>query len=152
MNVDFIIYLKKYFPNTYKKNTIILCNNGWFRLLLWLGRYIDSYIINQNKLSITNPDKFLPVNDFNITNISKENAILKITRSGGNEHLESILNYTEYISGYFCELCGSTKDIYYTNNKTIDKSCNNSLIPDSELYSVDNKELKEIYIKNNFKN
>ena len=41
-------YLKKKFPQLYQIKFSFECGNGWFRIILWLSRYLDMYVTQQN--------------------------------------------------------------------------------------------------------
>lgn len=155
MDLELQQYLTANFKNTYRQSTEFNCPDGWFCLLLWMGRYIESYIVNQNKKSKECPDKFLPINDFLITKIDKYNGILKVHYQNGNEFIEGAIAFTEYLSGFFCEMCGSTKDVQYnvtTPFVSIHTECYNKLSDEekgkiSKIFPINNKFL-DLLIKN----
>ena len=37
-------YLKKKFPQLYPANFSFECGDGWFRIILWLSRYLDMLV------------------------------------------------------------------------------------------------------------
>ena len=57
MRIELENYLKKKFPNLYTDcgeqqpftQFGFECDDGWFRLILWLSRYLQDYIDQQNK-------------------------------------------------------------------------------------------------------
>ena len=55
-------YLKKKFSQLYQIKFSFECGNGWFRIILWLSRYLDMYVTQQNEMAKTNPQYYQPVN------------------------------------------------------------------------------------------
>ncbi len=54
-------YLKKKFPQLYPSQFSFECGDGWFRIILWLSRYLDMYVVQQNEYSQKYPQQYQPV-------------------------------------------------------------------------------------------
>lgn len=119
MNIELQNYLKKKFPKLYTEcgeehpftQFGFECNDGWFRLILWLSRYLQDYIDQQNEWSKKYPDKYLPVKQIKAAQVKEKFATLRFYVSGGNERTEAIISFAEYMSGYICESTGKTDNI-----------------------------------------
>lgn len=116
MKIELQSYLKKKFPELYPSDFSFECNDGWFRILLWLSRYLEMYVTQQNDMAKVNPQYYQPVKPIVARQIKQKFGTLRFYCEGGNEHTKTIINYTEFISGYVCEETGNTDDIGY--NKT----------------------------------
>lgn len=112
-------YLKNKYPKLYtdcgEQEPYTLfgfeCNDGWFRLILWLSRYLQHYIDDQNKWSQKYPDKYLPIKQIKVVQVKEKFATLRFYVSGGNERTEAIISFAEYMSGYICESTGRVDNI-----------------------------------------
>ena len=135
-------YLIKTFPQLYNENFSFDCGNGWFRLILWLNRYLHDYIDDQNKLASKNQD-FKPVEQIKILRIKEKWGVLKIYTSGGNDHISSILNFVSYISGFICEHTGKTSDVGFNEYGCI-KTHHSSISNKNDFNYVDDEELRVI--------
>ena len=119
MNIELQNYLIKKFPKLYtecgENHPFTLfgfeCNDGWFRLILWLSRYLQDYIDEQNRWAQKYPDKYLPVKQIKVVQVKEKFATLRFYTSGGNERTEAIISFVEYMSGYVCEETGKTDNI-----------------------------------------
>jgi hypothetical protein len=117
-------YLIKKFPKIYTdcpddssfKSYGFECGDGWFRLILWLSRYLQQYIDEQNVWANKYPDQYRPVQQIKVVQIKEKFATLRIYTHGGNEHTKSIIGFVEYISGFVCEKSGRTDDVCYNKN------------------------------------
>ncbi len=49
MKVELQSYLKKKFPQLYPVDFSFECGTGWFRIILWLSRYLEMYVMQQNE-------------------------------------------------------------------------------------------------------
>lgn len=121
------------------------CNDGWFRLILWLNRYLQQYIDHQNKAAEKCPDYYQPVSQIKILQIKENYGTLKFHVEGGNQHTKSIISFVEYISGFVCEFTGKLDDIGYNNTGCI-KTHHISYMKDSlDFNYVDDDELRNIF-------
>jgi len=150
MKTELELYLKKNFPdiyNTSDKDTSTFkgfnCGDGWFRLILWLSRYLKDYIVNQNKASDKMPEKYLPVKPIKVLSVDKNRGIIKFNIKGGNERIYSVISFAEYISGFICEETGKIDNIVYNKNTNF-KTLHHSLINSDSFEYVDEKPLREI--------
>lgn len=117
-------YLTKKFPNLYtdcgEQNLLTQfgfeCGDGWFRLILWLSRYLQDYIDQQNRWAEKYPDRYLPVKQIKVVQVKEKFATLRFYVDGGNEHTNAIISFAEYMSGYICERSGRTDDIVVNSN------------------------------------
>lgn len=144
MKIELQNYLKKKFPLLYPDNFVFECNDGWFRIILWLSRYLEMYITQQNEMSQKNPQYYQPVKQVVARQIKQKFGTLRYYYEGGDKHIESIIQYTEFISGYICEETGNTKDVGY-NRKGYVQVLNSDLAKDKKDFNfVDDKELRTI--------
>lgn len=140
-------YLKKKFPALYPSTFEFECNDGWFRILLWLSRYLEMYITQQNEMAVKNPQYYQPVKQVVATQIKQKFGVLRFYYEGGNEHIRSIIDYTEFISGYICENTGSINDVGY-NRKGYIKVLHKDLVKDTNDFNfVDDEELRTLLKK-----
>jgi hypothetical protein len=152
MNENLQNYLIKKFPKMYKgcgqNEPFTLfgfeCNDGWFRLILWLSRYLQDYIDQQNKWSEKYPDKYLPVKQIKVKQVKEKFAILRFYIEGGNERTNAIISFAEYISGFICESTGKTDNIV-VNKKGWLKTQHIDGAKNSKNYNfVDDDELRKL--------
>lgn len=153
MNIKLEQYLINKFPKIYKddisdqeptKEFGFECRDGWFRLILWLSNYIQSYIDQQNKYAVKYPDKYLPVKQVKALQVKEKFATLRFYYEGGNERLDAIIAFAEYISGYVCEKTGKTNDVVVTQqgwHQTLNIKEVNS---DDKIIHIDDEELRNI--------
>ena len=140
-------YLKKKFPTLYPPTFEFECNDGWFRILLWLSRYLEMYITQQNEMAVKNPQYYQPVKQVVANQIKQKFGVLRFYYEGGNEHIRSIIDYTEFISGYICENTGSINDVGY-NRKGYIKVLHKDLVKDTNDFNfVDDEELRTLLKK-----
>ena len=129
MNIKLENYLKENFPKLYTNcgdekpftQFGFECNDGWFRIILWMSRYVQSYIDQQNEFAKKYPDQYQPVDQVKIVQIKEKFATLRIYTEGGNDRINAIISFVEYISGFICEYSGKTDDVVFTTtgwNKT----------------------------------
>ena len=120
------------------------CNDGWFRLILWLSRYIEQYIEQQNTMSEKFPNNYLPVKQLKAVQVKEKFGTLRYYYSGGNEHLSNIITYTEYLSGFICEQTGKTNDVGYNRTGWI-KTHHVELSKNKrDFFFLDDVELRDI--------
>jgi len=151
MRSDLQNYLIKKFPKLYTEcgehpftQFGFECDDGWFRLILWLSRYLQDYIDQQNKWSEKYPDKYLPVKQIKVVQVKEKFATLRFYVDGGNERTQAIISFVEYISGYICERSGKTDDIVVNTNGW-NKTQHISLIKKNDIFNyVDDLELRSI--------
>ena len=144
MKVELQSYLKKKFPELYPIDLSFDCDDGWFRVLLWLSRYIEMYITQQNEMAKTNPQYYQPVKQVVARQIKQKFGTLRFYYEGGNEHTETIIKYTEFISGYICEDTGSTNDVGYNNKGYIQVLHKDLARNKNDFNFVDDEELRTI--------
>ena len=155
MNANLENYLKKKFPKLYTEcgdqQPFALfgfeCNDGWFRLILWLSRYLQDYIDQQNEYAKKYPDKYLPVKQIKVVQVKEKFATLRFYIEGGNERTHDIISFAEYISGFICEETGKTNNIGvnkkgWSKTQYIDGTKNPkhyNFVDDEELRNILNK-------------
>lgn len=148
-------YLYKKFPEIYPKNCDhtspfdlfgFECDDGWFRLILWLSRYIQQYTTQQNEMASKYPETYQAVNQLVAVQVKEKFGTLRFYIKGGNDHLSKIVEYTEFLSGYFCEKTGQIDNVGY-NRKGWIKTHNvehSNVVNVKEFYFVDDEELRNI--------
>ena len=76
--------------------------------------------------------------------IKQKFGTLRFYYEGGNEHIRTIVDYTEFISGYICEQTGSMNDVGY-NNKGFIQVLHKDLAKNKNDFNfVDDEELRTI--------
>lgn len=151
MKPELQLYLKNKFPKLYTEHTVecpftqrgFECDDGWFRLVLWLSRYLQSYIDKQNEWTKLYPDTYLPVTQIHVEQVKEKFGTLRFYKYGGNEHTNSIISFAEYISGFICETTGKTDNIGYSKKGYI-KTSHQSLGRRNDFNPIDDSELLEI--------
>lgn len=152
MNIKLDEYLKKKFPKLYtecgEQEPFTLfsfeCNDGWFRLLLWLSRYLQDYIDQQNKWAEKYPEQYLPVKQIKVKQVKEKFATLRFYVEGGNERTEAIISFAEYISGFICESTGRTDNIGINKNGWIKTQHIDNTKKPKNFKMVDDEELRKI--------
>ena len=145
MNTKLKNYLFRKFPKLYKSEIPILCENGWFPLIVSTSRFLQTYFDQQNIASQNNPLKYESVLQQEILKISKNNfGFLEIDVKNSNDHIKSFIKFIEYISGNVCEKTSSFFNnvcLITQSSKTI---CNQKFVTNQEYYYIDNEELRII--------
>lgn len=144
MKVELQDYLKKKFPLLYPKNFEFECNDGWFQILLWLSRYLEMYTTQQNEMSVKNPQYYQPVKQTVAVQIKQKFGTLRFYYEGGNEHIHTIIQYTEFISGYICEYTGKTIDVGYNKKGFIQVQHKDLAKNKNDFNFVDDEELRTL--------
>lgn len=144
MKIELQNYLKEKFPLLYPKSFEFECDDGWFKIILWLSRYLEMYITQQNEMSCKNPQYYQPVKQFVTLQVKQKFGTLRFYYEGGNEHIRSIIEFTEFISGYICEKTGHTTNVGY-NKKGYIQVLREELTPNKKDFNfVDDEELRTL--------
>jgi hypothetical protein len=144
MKIELQSYLKEKFPLLYPKSFEFECDDGWFKIILWLSRYLEMYITQQNEMSIKNPQYYQPVNQVVALQVKQKFGTLRYYYQGGDEHIKSIIEFTEFISGYICEKTGCTDNVGYNKTGNIQVLCE-ELTPNKKDFNfVDDEELRTL--------
>lgn len=159
MTAELQNYLIKKFPKLYtdvKEPTPFKmfgfeCGDGWFRLILWLNRYLQDYIDQQNECAKKYPDKYLPVKQVRVVQIKEKFATLRFYVDGGNERTDAIISFVEYISGFVCESTGKIDNIAvnkkgWLKTQHVDNTKNPkyyNFVDDSDLRNILSSTVKE---------
>ena len=144
MKIELQRYLKKKFPELYPQEFSFECNDGWFRLLLWLSRYLQMYITQQNEMAKSNPQNYLPVKPIVARQIKQKFGTLRFYSDGGNQHTETVIDYTTFISGYICEQTGNTIDVGYNHTGSVEVLHKDLAKNKNDFNFVDDEELRTI--------
>jgi hypothetical protein len=151
MKLELDTYLKIKFPKLYTEcggdEPFALfgfeCQDGWFRPILWLSRYLQSYIDQQNKSAEKYPDDYLPVVQIKVVQVKEKFGTLRFYVEGGNQHTQAVITFVEYMSGFICETTGQTENVGYNKSGWI-KTHHKSLAKGKDFYGVDDTELQQI--------
>lgn len=158
MNIKLEEYLKNKFPKLYtecgEQEPFTLfafeCDDGWFRLILWLSRYLQHYIDDQNKYAEKYPDNYLPVKQIKVKQVKEKFATLRFYVEGGNERTNAIISFAEYISGFICEFTGKTDNVGVNKGGWF-KTQNLDILPENKTMDnfnmVDDRELRDILLE-----
>lgn len=150
MNEELQKYLVKTFPSLYNDPEFkgFNCDNGWFRTLTWLSRYLISYIELQNYYSDKFPDKYLPVKKFKIKEISTKQGVLEFNTHMSNERIDAVLSFVQFLSGYVCSETGKIDNVGFSK-EGIYRTIHESINKNGDFVYVDNKDFREL-IKKHF--
>lgn len=156
MKKEYETYLLKKFPKLYPSVDItnkqaqhpfelfgFECNDGWFRLILWVSRYVQDYIDKQNRWAEKFPDQYKKVDQVVVAQVKEKFGTLRIYADGGDDRTNAAIAFAEYISGFICETTGKTDDVGYNETGWI-KTHHKSLAHGSDFNFVDEQELREI--------
>lgn len=144
MNIELQNYLKIKFPLLYPSNFYFECEDGWFRIILWLSRFLQDYIDGQNSTAEKYPDKYKSVGQIVVLQIKEKFGTLRIYVDGGNEYTSAVINFAEYMSGFICETSGEFKNVGF-NKKGWIKTSKFEFAKDSNDFTyVDDEELRKI--------
>ena len=154
MTPELQTYLKSKFPKLYAEcgqdNSFELfgfeCQDGWFRPILWLSRYLQSYIDQQNNSAEKYPDQYLSVKQIKVMQVKEKFGTLRFYADGGNQHTQGVISFVEYMSGFICETTGQTENVGYNKNGWV-KTQHKSLAKGQDFYAVDDTELQQILSK-----
>jgi hypothetical protein len=158
MQTDLQAYFFKKFPKLYtecgENYPFTLfgfeCNDGWFRLILWLSRYLQTYVDQQNEMAEKYPDTYQKVDQIKVLQVKEKFGTLRYYYRGGNEHTSAVVQFAEFISGYICEETGKTDNIGYNRKGWIKtKHVSNSSTNLKDFYFVDDQELRDLLNKVN---
>lgn len=147
MDKKFQNYLINKFPNLYKTESLPFsksgfeCDDGWFKLILWLSRYLTDYIKLQNEFAEKYPNMYRNVDEIKVLQVKEKFGILKYYTSGGNDHTKSAIGFAEYISGFICEQSGRTNDVGI-NKKGCIKTHHKEFSNPDDFYPIDDEELR----------
>ena len=119
MRVELENYLIKKFPKLYSEygeqqpftEFGFECDDGWFRLILWLSRYLQDYIDQQNKWSEKYPDQYLPVKQIKVVQVKEKFAGLRLYIDGRDAYIDGVVALAESLSYSICEQCGSNENV-----------------------------------------
>ena len=124
------------------------CKDGWFRIILWLSRYLQDYVDQQNEMSSKYPDQYQPVDQIKVVQVKEKFGTLRFYYKGGNEHIRAVVDFVEYISGYVCETTGEVDNVGYNRKgyiQTKNHLCEN--INKKDFFYVDDEELRSLIDK-----
>lgn len=146
MKSDLESYLHTQFSNFFPTQPKIQCDNGWFFLILWTCRFLDSY---KREFDRINHPQILE--NAEILQIKNENGLLKIICNNIKQKQQSFIDTIYFLSGFVCEKSGR----FYNNvldlekRKTInisflDETSTNKYIDNERLRNLINENFKEI--------
>jgi hypothetical protein len=102
------------------------------------------YITQQNEMAKSHPQNYLPVKQIVARQIKQKFGTLRFYYEGGNQHTESIIEYTTFISGYICEQTGTTMDVGYNHNGFVQVLHKDLARNKNDFNFVDDEELRTI--------
>lgn len=151
MKSDLENYLKKKFPKLYtecgENEPFTLfgfeCDDGWFRLLLWLSEYIQNHIDQYNKWAEKYPEQYKSVTQVKVLQVKEKFGTLRYYYRGGNDKISAVVEFAEFISGNICESTGKTDNIG-RNSKGWIKTHHIDLAKSKDFHPVDDEELKKL--------
>ena len=152
MNPKLQTYLKNKFPKLYtesgKEQPFTLfgfeCDDGWFRLIYWLSRYLQEYIDQQNEHAKKYPEHYLPVKQIKVVQVKEKFATLRFYVEGGNERTNAIISFAEYLSGLICEFTGKTDNVVVNKAGWFKTQYIGENVDTEKYFFVDDEELRTI--------
>ena len=152
MHINLQTYLIKKFPKLYIDNPdnkrsvdfYFECDDGWFRLILWLSRYLQLYVDKQNTWSKKYPDMYQPIEQIKVIEVKEKFGILRYNVINGNSHTESIIQFAEFISGCICEYTGKTEDVGYNKLGWVKSTHISKSHTELDFNYIDDEELRKI--------
>ncbi len=148
MNEDLKEYLYTTYPKLFTCNVPIVCEDGWFPLILCTVRFLQTYHDQQNSESFKNPMQYEAVLQPEILKISRNSkGFLDVDVKNTNDHITSFVKFINYISGNVCEKSSSLYNNIYVKDET-DKFriVNEKYMTDDMqlLYHIDNEKLRSL--------
>lgn len=120
------------------------CNDGWFRLILWLSKYIQEYTDMHNKWAEKFPNEnHKPVPQVKIMQVKEKFGTLRYYYHGGDEKISAVVDFVEMISANICESTGKTDNIGHNKSGWI-KTHHKDLTKGNDFYPNDDEELRKI--------
>ena len=94
-------YLVKTFPKIYsdcgENNSYSLfgfeCDDGWFRTILWLSKYIQNHIDQNNRWAEKYPDQTKPIEQVKALQVKEKFGSLRFYYSGGDEKISAVVDF-----------------------------------------------------------
>ena len=147
-------YLVKTFPKIYsdcgENNSYSLfgfeCDDGWFRTILWLSKYIQNHIDQNNRWAEKYPDQTKPIEQVKALQVIEKFGSLRFYYSGGDEKISAVVDFVGYISKFICETTGKNENIGY-NSKGWIKTHHQSLSNEKDFHFIDSEELRELNLE-----
>ena len=147
-------YLEKTYPKLYldEENKSLLrygfeCEDGWFRLILWLSSYIQQYIDQNNEWAEKYPTEHTKIEQVKVRQVKEKFGSLRYYIDGGDEHINNVIDFSMHISGGICEYTGLTENVGYNREGWIKTSHFTQCKNKNDFYYVDSEELRQILNK-----
>jgi hypothetical protein len=102
------------------------------------------YITQQNEMAKSHPQNYLPVKQIVARQVKQKFGTLRFYSDGGNQHTESVIDYTTFISGYICEQTGNTIDVGYNHDGSVEVLHKDLAKNKNDFNFVDDEELRTI--------
>jgi len=144
-------YLVKTFPKIYtncgENNCYTLfgfeCDDGWFRIIYWLSKYIQNHIDQNNLWAEKYPDQTKPIEQVKALQVKEKFGTLRFYFSGGDEKISAAVDFVGYISAFICETTGKNENIG-SNSKGWIKTHHQSLAHEKDFRFIDSEELRQL--------
>jgi len=147
-------YLVKTYPKLYcdEENKPSLsygfeCEDGWFRLILWLSSYIQEYIDFNNESAEKYPEHYTKVEQVKVHQVKEKFGSLRYYIKGGDEHINAVIGFSMHISGKMCEYTGLTENVGYNRQGWIKTTHLTQCKNKNDFHYIDSQELREILNK-----
>jgi hypothetical protein len=154
MTTDLKEYLYTSYPKLFTCNVPIICEDGWFPLILCTVRFLQTYHDQQNSESVKNPMQYETVLQPEILKISKNHeGFLDIDIKNTTDHITSFVKFISYMSGNVCEMSSSLyNNVYVKNDVNTFQIINEKYITNNMqlLYYIDNEKLRNLLKRKKF--
>lgn len=151
MKLELESYLKNKYPKLYtdcgEQQPFTLfgfeCNDGWFRLLLWLSEYIQNYIDQHNNWAKKYPEQYKLIDQVKVAQVKEKFGTLRYYYSGGDNNISAVVQFAEFLSGNICETTGKTDNVG-RNSKGWIKTHNVDSSKPKDFHYIDDEELRKL--------
>ena len=99
------------------------CDDGWFSLIDQLLGFIQGTVDSNHKYCKKGDAGY--IERIKVAQIKEKFGKLRIYIDNGSEEVIGAILFAEYLSGFICEECGSTKNVGTTTNFYIKTVCIN---------------------------
>lgn len=146
-------YIIKKYPKLYKEvgdqEPFFLfgfeCDDGWFRIILWLSEAIQNHIDSHNRWNVKY-NNAEPIEQVKVMQVKEKFGGLRFYHRGGNDVIRGMVIMAETMADNTCEHTGAIDNVG-KNSKGWIKTHHKSKAKGKDWSSVDDDELVQILNK-----